>query len=1083
LTALLKTKKTLTQLVGKLAKPHGSGFVAKKQQTVKDRAKEFRSTKQEISKLARSQRSDLSAYVASLDLKSKKSHRDISTRGCCTGRMPIVISDDATFEITGPGYYFLEKDEVFSPTADYHAIQILSDDVTVDLCGYTLTQGNDQAGVIGVLIGEKFGDPYNNVKVTNGTVQKFTDAGIFQLTAGSPPLSTEINISDLQVLDCGSVNSDWDASGIVIESAEWYYAPIQATAPNIAFRNVTLKNCLINRSVGNGGVVVAPVDGLFMENVQILETTDGSEIGFAHLVGLTTIGNNINLDKVNVNGLRGIGELNITAIDADEWDCFYSTNITVKCSTFNDTVATHCRPIFLYANENVHISNIQANSSFSNGFDNPDESSKDNDDRDCGNFIDRCNNVFIENSQFNDHRSTFNGQIAGAFLQGEDTDFVLLGQRVGQNYRVVNCQFNNIYGENSFIIQGVNNSLGVNHSYEGCQFNGSRGGTNSELVVGIHMSDYFQIEPAEGAKYLNCQFSDHLKDQGQQSSGESFVAGFVSLTNRNILFDSCEATNIHEDLENPDSISSGTYGFFIATSFSEPTLEASNGRNVIFKNCTVSDLSGKEEVIGFHTGVAINGYLEPERGLGEVVNTIVENCIVQRLHGTTTKRIVAGIEKSYTVLGNFFERLRPDTRNICVTGCKIVDVKSNTDSPSPRSAGILIEYVENPVLKNNIVNDCDRGILFSGSRQTFRLSETEEGAVTKPAVPVVISSKILSMSPNTAFWSPNDSFWVTQPGNIPNKIVSSNYYEENTDTLLNTLVTFNGTCDSNTLQIEPLTGIKYEAETFIVAFDQFFNVLGRVSESLVTGTDFNLALDTSILANVAVVQFGINLSGPVADPVTVETLGNVIFKASINNALGFSSVFNLDSSFVFGTSLPVAILPVVPVPTPNTFTDGELTIVASFTGGNNLLMSDIDYPCKWKDGQALVYETENSSLIGLTLGQTYYLIANDVYTSCGMTLENIVTNSRISGYQDDRTPVTSSAWVSNNAFNNGTTHQQNYDISWACKEPVSRGSLQCYPQTAKKAYNLSIVKGDECIKRIQKKHCKKSHHKHHKMYR
>ena len=130
----------------------------------------------------------------------------------------------------------------------------------------------------------------------------------------------------------------------------------------------------------------------------------------------------------------------------------------------------------------------------------------------------------------------------------------------------------------------------------------------------------------------------------------------------------------------------------------------------------------------------------------------------------------------------------------------------------------------------------------------------------------------------------------------------------------------------------------------------------------------------------------------------------------------------------------------------------------------------------WKTGDAVVYVSEDPSdpIPPLVSGQTYYLITySPGFTDCGLVQDNKVNSCSYSGYQDNRCPTTS-AFISNTAYNNGDSHRSNYKIHWGGDKPVCRGDLSCYPECPR-PLNLSLVKS--------KKHCKSRRSKHKKCHR
>jgi len=966
-----------------------------------------------------------SQELVSSELKEKTVvKQQISYRSCCENRVPIIIDDNATFEITQPGYYFLQKDEVFSPSAGYPAIQVLSDDVTIDLCGYSLTQGNAKLSVIGIQIGVLVDfTGFHNLKITNGTIQKFTRAGIYQLTLApfaGVSASTDYFLTDLRVLDCGVANPGLEASGIYLSGFAFFEG---------GFQNVHIRDCTVARSVGNGGVIVAGVDGLWIEHTQVLDTTDGGEIGNANLISLQTFGNNINLDHVDSTGVTSDRTENFYTVG--NWDCYFSFNITAKDCTFNNCQGAAPSAIFQLANINMQLLNITANNTtvLTEGLDQFGGS---------GNSIDRCNNVYCENSQFNDVFDTASGgQVAGVFAQGAEVGEVFSDRKAGENVKFVNCQFCNIQGVRSNILQGVNNSEAYNQVFEGCQFNTSRGGPGAGIICGIHVSDVpFQETSGDGYKYINCQFNDHVREA--DSTNLSIAGGFVSITKRNILFDGCEAINIRDFKESVTSSDSGSVvGFAPGFALTDPLPVGGNNRNVKFRKCVVSDLEGPSHVVGIYTGLFNRGIRVPELGEGEVLNTTVEDCIVERIKSRASDaRLVAGIAEGWTLNANtlFNVRLRPEMRNFTVTGNKVTAVRQET--PAANSAGILAQSVTNPILRDNIVNDSDRGVLLTGSDdpsfEGFRVAATQQNALDQMFIPFDLPDLLVTMNPGL---NPIQAIWPFRFPELSSPISGETFV---TQTNPLTCVAPDPGMNGRIVVIEnfPDTCVSAEFLEILAAAGAIGAVIIDRVGSTNYGGNFN------IFAAVITGADGDNLlQALLNDPSAILTIDD----ATDSTGHGFDNVDTGDSVSTYINQLSFV-------------TDSTLNL-----------------PDTWETGNAMVYQPIGDPIQGLVPGETYYAIVyRPGFSECGLITHNDVTNCSISGYQDDRYH-TASAWVDNTAFNNGTKHGDNYKIQWSCKKPVSEGNLACYPQTSKKSYNLSITK-DNCKPKQDKYKCRKCKH-------
>lgn len=126
----------------------------------------------------------------------------------------------------------------------------------------------------------------------------------------------------------------------------------------------------------------------------------------------------------------------------------------------------------------------------------------------------------------------------------------------------------------------------------------------------------------------------------------------------------------------------------------------------------------------------------------------------------------------------------------------------------------------------------------------------------------------------------------------------------------------------------------------------------------------------------------------------------------------------------------------------------------------------------WKAGDRILYNSNGGSNInGLVSGSTYYLVVYvPGYSERGVVQNNTVSNCSLSGFQDDKVPCTSSVWLSNTAYCNGTEGKYNYEINWGCNKPVAKGTLSCYPKPKYHTENISISCGKCDCKKHKCKH-------------
>ena len=331
----------------------------------------------------------------------------------CTVIMPQDFADSdgnlsQTYVITEPGSYCLGADVAFSPIDEFTpAINILANDVRLDLRGFTLSQDPESGtpNTYGVQIGQgyNYDDPdavLKNITITNGSIINFTAIGLFCYNGSFDGPTAEVafeslTFTGLNILDCGSSPSFDFASGIDLDSAANQSLYLD---PPVAFKNVIIENCNVNRCVGNAAIQVFTVDNLVVGNTQANDLSSQATVfyTFAH----SYVGRNIKIFGCQGNGVtdsdpvfrrRQCGGLLLSD----------SVNINIKNSQFNDAFG-----------ESIYLvnSNLSVNQ-----------------------------NMVVENCQFNNSRG---GKLAVAVTgvhMSESTFPEVIG---ADGYRFINCQFN-----------------------------------------------------------------------------------------------------------------------------------------------------------------------------------------------------------------------------------------------------------------------------------------------------------------------------------------------------------------------------------------------------------------------------------------------------------------------------------------------------------------------------------------------------------------------------------------------------------------------------------------------------------------
>jgi hypothetical protein len=137
------------------------------------------------------------------------------------------------------------------------------------------------------------------------------------------------------------------------------------------------------------------------------------------------------------------------------------------------------------------------------------------------------------------------------------------------------------------------------------------------------------------------------------------------------------------------------------------------------------------------------------------------------------------------------------------------------------------------------------------------------------ALPAVLSSTLLTLSPNTNTYAPGNDYWVNADGSGANIMDASFYAEVDGGLYANTSLTFTFVVLSNTL-VSP-----YTADGWIKDFGPGYAFNGEYQVNLTPGTN---TVTYPLTGNNPgeIVQYGFEVIGPDANPATVASLGQVV---------------------------------------------------------------------------------------------------------------------------------------------------------------------------------------------------------------
>lgn len=696
-------------------------------------------------------------------------------------------------------------------------------------------------------------------------------------------------------------------------------------------------------------------------------------------------------------------------------------NVTIENVHANRCVGTAV--IEVRTGENVVLRNCQANDASQSG------------NRSLFAYGLQCRNLQMYSCQGNNARST------ATTATGNQ-----VGGLVGRSYNVyaVDCQFNNIFGEACFLAQGANVSNVQNAIFENCQFNNARGGNTSTVVTAIHASDgAFQQTQGNGMKFINCQFNG----ASRSSTGNGIAAdlfgcyGPTLITTRNIEFIGCQACNIATD--NPTFLACG---FFLKSDLEDPLPFYANNQNITVTDCLASDISSPNVACGFAFGV---GDAHRTGQQGAFVNAVIKNSVAERIYSSSSTSHVFGIGEYLSPSPGTTPFAR--ALNLFVDHCRVSNVRSNFATPSPLSAGILAQSVKRPVITDNSVSDCDRGILLTGTSDIypsnlFQLASSQDNSLASP--PIAIDLKgILTYSTGTASQSGTTvtgvgtAFTSAMIGGTISFGSVAGTGSQAADIVTATAAVFTSSMVGSTISFP--NGYT----TYIVGYVS--PTVVKVSTTLPVSAPLPPAQAFTINVNIAPIT-NVNVG---AQTLTVSKSQTITPAQSFTITYGFpaSAPLQTFTNTVVGRGGPVSLAP--SSTTIDLNRDYLLPAATNLNFGGGVQ--------QWQSGDMITYSNGGGTSIGNLANGNYYLIVyTPGYSENGVIKDNVVDNCSVSGYEDTRPVTTTSAWINNVAMNNGTPciDATNYDIVWSPGPyPVDSGFVGGpYPAGTNKWINMSL---------------------------
>ena len=282
--------------------------------------------------------------------------------------------------ISTPGKYTLSEDIEFNGSDPYTpAILILPgvNNVTIDLCGHTLSQGNSAILTYGIWIGTGDAPGNNNITIQNGSIINFTACAISVFGEELVSTYSDLHFADLNLLNNGIPGVDVEGSGcqglVLNGNVPSYDVNERPLTPQDAlYRNVVIERVRANNSIGGingaGGIFVQYYDNLVIRDCQvnnsIVPFQDGNTFANSFAYGLYGVnlqmtncqGNDTRAEDPGIVQVGGMGH--VSSQNSYFQNCQFNNGYGVAALIVNTNISFNRNIVF----ENCQFNNNQGGS-------------------------------------------------------------------------------------------------------------------------------------------------------------------------------------------------------------------------------------------------------------------------------------------------------------------------------------------------------------------------------------------------------------------------------------------------------------------------------------------------------------------------------------------------------------------------------------------------------------------------------------------------------------------------------------------------------------------------------------------------
>jgi hypothetical protein len=227
-------------------------------------------------------------------------------------------------------------------------------------------------------------------------------------------------------------------------------------------------------------------------------------------------------------------------------------------------------------------------------------------------------------------------------------------------------------------------------------------GAPVSTVNGLHNS-FIGGQLIQGGAYTvkNCLFSNISATPG------SGISGVTAQANQSITVENCEFSNFfYSPAANPTDNLSAIFVQFTNAAPANDFIASVFSANIL--NCDIKQLVGGSVVAcSFQMPNQLAKPCTPPC-IPTFANVVVENTNVAHIVGSGSSAGIGLINLAVAATSPTFI-----FKNAAIRNNNVLDVRG-----AAGSAGIRVNNVKNPVVLNNVVEDCDTGILFTGSAST-----------------------------------------------------------------------------------------------------------------------------------------------------------------------------------------------------------------------------------------------------------------------------------------------------------------------------------------------------------------------------